>query len=307
MKHFAILFILFLTVQSVFALPPLGERNQTPAGAVYTQDIQNIPVITPLKKWITKWSIKINREIPKRMRKLKNEPTMAVVMASALAAFLYGIFHTLGPGHGKMVVATYFLSNGANMGRGIWVGLQVALSHVGGAIALVLFTDIALRNLLTSPEQQVYWVKLISYGFIIAIGSFMAYQAMQKILHKHENVHTCGHCAKHNHSHKHKKKETLLSWSLGAVPCTGSLLILVYAMAYDVLWLGLFMVISIAIGMAVTMIAIGVICISGKQRIIDHFTENHDKSHVMKGSIELVGSFAIMLIGGILFYSLYTF
>jgi nickel/cobalt exporter len=174
------------------------------------------------------------------------------------------------------------------------VGSQVALSHVGGAVLIVLFTDIALKNIISNPETQALWVKGISYVIIMLIGIFMAFQAIQKMIHTHENVHTCGHCSK-QHNHK-SKKDILLSWAIGAVPCTGSLLILVYAMAYDVLWLGLFMVICIAIGMAITMTAIGMICIAGKKNIIDRISSNKPNSKI-QSSLEFLGASTIIFIG----------
>ena len=150
---------------------------------------------------------------------------------------------------------------------------------------------------MTNPEAEVYWVRLISYGIIIAIGLFMAFQAIRKILHKHENVHSCGHCAKHaNHNHK---KENILSWCVGAVPCTGSLLILVYAMAYDVLWLGFFMVGCIAIGMAITMMLIGFACIAGKKHFVDKVSLNSTGGK-LPSIIELIGASFIVFIGVVL-------
>lgn len=297
MKFFIALFCAFVMVAIASHAQPSLRSEQS-----MRQTQTETSIFTPIKQQITKWSITINREIPKRMKKLKNDPSIAVVFASALAAFLYGILHTLGPGHGKMVVASYFLSNGANITRGAWVGSQVALSHVGGAIIIVLATNIALKQVLTNPEAQVFWVKGVSYGLIIAIGLFMAFQATRKLAHKHENIHTCGHCAQHHHHHK-SKKEALLSWAIGAVPCTGSLLILVYAMAYDVLWLGLFMVICIALGMALTMTIIGIICISGKKKVIDRISADK-KDSKLQPTIELIGALAILFIGSVLLSSL---
>lgn len=289
-----VLVLLVSTIQSSYALPSLTNPEGTKVESTTDHQPSNNSFLTPIKRQITKWSIVINREIPKRMKKLKNNPSVSVIFATAFSAFLYGIFHTLGPGHGKMVVATYFLSNGTNIARGAWVGSQVALSHVGGAVFIVLFTDVALKNIISAPASQAFFVKGISYALIMCIGAFMAFQAICKIVHKHENVHTCGHCAKQHHYKN--QKETLLSWAIGAVPCTGSLLILLYAMAYNVLWLGLFMVFCIAIGMAVAMTVIGIICIAGKQNVIDRMSSRKANSK-LQPSLEFLGSLVIITIG----------
>lgn len=289
------LFVLCISLGISNAIPSLKAPEK-----VNEISVAETSFLTPIKKQIIKLSIMINREIPKRMKELKNNPSISVVVGSAFAAFLYGIVHTLGPGHGKMVVATYFLSHGAHFARGGWVGLQVTLSHVGGAVVIVLLTNITMKSIMTNPEAEVYWIRTVSYGLIIVIGLFMAVQALRKLLHKHDDVHSCGHCSKHsNHNHK---KETFLSWCVGAVPCTGSLLILVYAMAYDVLWLGFFMVGCIAIGMAMTMMVIGLICISGKKHIIDKMSVKKEHSKIQP-TIEFIGACFIIFIGSVLIHT----
>ncbi|MEC8067367.1 MAG: hypothetical protein VXY83_04360 [Pseudomonadota bacterium] len=296
MKYFYLFCaIVLFSTQPVMALPSLSAPSQEQAVIKSSTQKESAGIFAPIQRQITKWSIVINREIPKRMKKLKNNPSWPVVMASILAAFVYGVLHTLGPGHGKMVVASYFLSHGAHFRRGAWVGAQVALSHVGGAVLIVLLTNLALKQVLTQPEMQVFWVKVVSYSLIMLIGVYMAVQAVRKLVHKHESVHSCGHCALHSHSQS-SSKETLLSWAVGAVPCTGSLLILVYAMAYDVLWLGFFMVMCIALGMAMTMTLIGVLCITGKKHVVDKFSGGKTESKLPRW-IELCGALAITFVG----------
>ena len=42
-----------------------------------------------------------------------------VPWALILASFLYGLFHAAGPGHGKVVLASYLLSHRQRVGRGV--------------------------------------------------------------------------------------------------------------------------------------------------------------------------------------------
>ena len=52
-----------------------------------------------------------------------------------------------------------------------------------------------------------------------------------------------------------------LSLGVGLVPCTGAVLILLYAIANDILFAGVLLVVAIAAGMALTMGALGVLSI----------------------------------------------
>ena len=59
-------------------------------------------------------------------------------------AFLYGVLHTLGPGHGKVVVVSYFVSRDARLWRGVLMGVQIAVTHVLSAVALFWLADLAV-------------------------------------------------------------------------------------------------------------------------------------------------------------------
>ena len=67
-----------------------------------------------LRRLIAEIQARVGREINTSLSALKsaeNSPDAMRVWAIALGlAFLYGVFHTIGPGHGKAVVISYFLS-----------------------------------------------------------------------------------------------------------------------------------------------------------------------------------------------------
>lgn len=61
----------------------------------------------------------VNREINRRLIALRDGHGPGVVFACLSIAFLYGVFHALGPGHGKTVIVGYFLGSGGSIGRGV--------------------------------------------------------------------------------------------------------------------------------------------------------------------------------------------
>jgi nickel/cobalt transporter (NicO) family protein len=60
-----------------------------------------------------------NRLIATHMRAIRDGETSVPLLIGAGLAFLYGVVHALGPGHGKLVVVTYFLAHEARVGRGL--------------------------------------------------------------------------------------------------------------------------------------------------------------------------------------------
>ena len=68
-------------------------------------------------------------------------------VAGLVIAFLYGIFHALGPGHGKTVIVGYFLGRGGSIRRGVAMAGWIALSHVVGAVTVVVGLKQAVDDL----------------------------------------------------------------------------------------------------------------------------------------------------------------
>ena len=310
MKALFVLMLLLVCQSMVltsYAIPSLTGGGDTQVESV--QQPTGPAFLLPIRKAFVKWSMVVNREVPKYMGKLKKDPSPAVILSALFMAFMYGVVHTLGPGHGKMVVGTYFLTRGGHFWRGALVGAQVAFSHVIGAVVIVFVTDVALRQILTHPQDQFLWVRAISFGLIILIGIFMLVQALRHAFGA-EHVHTCSHCSHHDHGHGHDHahdhhkhdtgatvRETGLSWAVGLVPCTGSLLILLYAMAHDILILGLLMVFCVAVGMACAMTGIGVLALLGKQHVVDRFSKDSTHGHKWQIGLEVLGAIFIILIG----------
>lgn len=295
--------LFMLSIGSVSAVPSLSAPKTEATKSESSSFLQ------PIKLKIFKWNAEINRQVQKRMKALKDHPTPAVILSAVFAAFLYGVLHTLGPGHGKMVVASYFMTHGARFWRGIFVGAQIAFSHVAGAVFLVLTTDFAMRQILANTDQALYWMRTISFSLIFLIGLYMFWRAWRHAFGK-EVSSSCSHCNHGHHEHdetsqKHQsRREAVMSWIVGAVPCTGSLLILLYSMAHDVLYLGLLMVFFVALGMAVTVTIIGWVCIFGKQHIVDRYFTLGGSGHKLQISLEVLGSVMIMFIGATLFIAI---
>ena len=56
---------------------------------------------------------KINGEMSELTRKIRDEHSKKALFVILLLAFIYGTVHAVGPGHGKMIIFSYFLSKKA--------------------------------------------------------------------------------------------------------------------------------------------------------------------------------------------------
>jgi ABC-type nickel/cobalt efflux system permease component RcnA len=219
-------------------------------------------------------------------------------------AFLYGVVHTLGPGHGKMIVASYFVGRDAQVWRGLGMGLQIAVTHVVSAVVLVWLVDLTFRQMLGGEPAESWWIRLVSFALIAAIGIFMLVRAIRNTFfavqtddHDHEHGHGRDH-ADHHHGHSHDwHSEGALAFLAGLVPCTGAILVMLFALANGIILAGVLMVVSISLGMAITMAAIGVGAIYFRRVLMRVTAEGSRKRYVVRAGLEYAAALLILAVG----------
>ena len=185
----------------------------------------------------------VNREINHSLVAIRDGQGAGVVLAGLVIAFLYGVFHALGPGHGKTVIVGYFLGRGGSIPRGIGMASWIALSHVVGAMAVVGILHLILSFSLVTPVEEMLSLRLVSYGAILLIGLVMLAATVRR--HGRGSGAPChhhghGHHHSHDHAHGHgqvprpgggSREQHLLALAAGFLPCSGAVLILVFAFA----------------------------------------------------------------------------
>jgi nickel/cobalt exporter len=235
----------------------------------------------------------VNREINRRLVAIRDGQGLGVVLAGLVIAFLYGIFHALGPGHGKTVILGYFLGRGGGIPRGVAMASWIALSHVIGAVTVVVVVHAILAEVYVTPVEEMLSLRLASYGAILVIGLAMLASAIRGRRHAH-----AGHSHDHSHGHSHGLSEQrLLAIAAGFLPCSGAILILVFALTNGILLTGLAMTLFIALGMGLTLALIGIASVLAHRQIAQRLPGGER----LAGLLALLGPALITGIGAILF------
>ena len=213
----------------------------------------------------------------------------------AWLAFLYGIFHAAGPGHGKAVISSYLIADGATVTRGIVLSVAAALAQAITAITIVGIAAVILGATAKAMGSTVRWLEIAAYAGIIAFGLMLAWRkgrALLAALHgrspQHDH-HDHGHDHHHHHHHDHVhhgdhahcdhshgpepselKCKDWLKRGLAAVvavglrPCSGAIFILVFALSQGIFAVGVIATFAMAAGTAITVAAIALIAVLGK-------------------------------------------
>ncbi|HVZ02483.1 MAG TPA: sulfite exporter TauE/SafE family protein [Dongiaceae bacterium] len=246
---------------------------------------------------------RINRVINSQLMEIKEGDHPWALWGGLLIGFLYGVFHALGPGHGKTVIVGYFLGRQAHPLRGIAMASWISLAHVIGAIVIVTVVHFILAESLASPVDEVDGLRVFSYAAILLIGIGMLVSALRGGGHAHDH----GHDHDHDHDlHEHgahcahvpasHKEQGILGFAAGFIPCSGAILILVFALTNGIVLSGIAMTLAIAVGMAITLSIMGVTSILVRHQIVLRLPE----STIASRAFSLFGPVLVTLIGAVL-------
>lgn len=275
---------------------------------------------------IAGWQRQINRYLARQLQATTGQGGFGAAFTVVLASFIYGVLHAAGPGHGKMVVASYFTAKDAPLRRGILMGSVIATTQAVVAIVMVAVLALLLQGSQLEIIDRTVLLEVVSYGLILAIGLYMTYGAVTgKATCGHDHSADHGHAQHHDSHHGHSHgpdptaKETWLArtagrWlgprgeviAIGIVsgvrPCTGSILVLLFAAANGVFILGIVASFMMAAGVAITISVLGIGAIVLRRSVSGQADEELNPTRVFLGrALSVAGSLAVALMGGLLF------
>jgi len=93
-------------------------------------------------------------------------------------SFAYGVFHALGPGHGKAVLTAYVLANRETVKNGALLALLSAFLQALVAIALVGIAAGVLNVSGLALTRATWWLEIASYAMMVALGAWLVFRQM---------------------------------------------------------------------------------------------------------------------------------
>jgi ABC-type nickel/cobalt efflux system permease component RcnA len=266
------------------------------------------PEATGVFGWLFAKQAEFYRSLSNLIRAMKADGS--AVWALLGVSFLYGVFHAVGPGHGKAVISSYIVANDETWRRGVALSFASALLQAAVAVALVGIAAALLGATAKAMGDTVRWIELASYLLITALGAKLLWSKGQALLaalrsrqrghsappalagapagvtpHAHDHTHhheNHAHSPAHHHhhddhcGHAHGPEPAALAgqggwwrgvtaiFAVGLRPCSGAILVLVFALAQGLFWAGIAATFAMGLGTAIAVAVIATLAVSAK-------------------------------------------
>jgi nickel/cobalt exporter len=258
--------------------------------------------------WVAQQQQSFYAALTGALGRLKTDNTAFWVLGGL--SFLYGIFHAAGPGHGKVVVSSYVLANERQLRQGVLLSFVSAMLQSVVAVVFIGVTAAGLAMTSAAMGDAANWIGIASYVLVALLGLWLIARKLFKLGghdhrhdHKRARAHLYGedehaHPGLLNHDHDHDRddahdeapghrhvvtasdargdwrEQLAVVLAVGLRPCSGALVVLVFALSQGLLAAGIAAVFLMGLGTAITVatlasLAVGAKSLAGRLTLID--------------------------------------
>jgi len=255
----------------------------------------------------------LNQALSRELRRFRQGEVAGPAMGVAWIAFLYGVLHAIGPGHGKLVVSSLFLAREARLGTAVAVSGAVSLLQTLSAIAIVSVVTLALGRSGFDVLRDSRHIELVSYGLITAIGLTMLAAAVRELwTHRHGATGRGG---------DERQLGPLdaggtgpgpaigaggrvsggLVLATGLTPCASAVIMLLFALGQGVFLVGIAASLVMAVGMGLTVSLVGILAVLARRGTVRATSSARGVAPWVKEGLGVLGAAAIACLGLVLF------
>jgi len=229
------------------------------------------------------WQYQLNSFISTNIRSLNDENSLSTSLMIVGVAFVYGLIHAIGPGHGKALVALYFTSNKSDYKKAFKMGYMISMIHAFSALIFTFGIFFILKTMFRKNFNEFSEMAMqISAVMIIGVGMYLIYEAYSGRKHKEK------------HLKKSSKSEMAVAFSAGIVPCPGVMTIVLFCVVLQQYTLGILSAIAMSIGMGLTISVAGILSIAFGKKTNGLLNE---RAYIL----EMIGGILVLSLGIILF------
>lgn len=282
------------------------------------------------------WQRDLTRSISQLLGLAHEHPLKALFYVSA-ASISYGFLHAIGPGHGKVIMVSYLSTHPTKVKTSLMLSISAALLQALVAIVLVSALLFVLETSMREVNSKASYLIDASFVAMILLGLHLAWKSIRDFLkqkanakvHNHEHSHDHSH-DEHSHSHEHSHDEHSHSHdhacgcghkhhaspddidqaknlkdylgivlSIGIRPCSGALLVLIFAKSLGIYWLGMIGAIAMGMGTGAAISFLAFVSIKGGA-LLRRFLKPTSKASHWRELILKLGAASFICVMGVI-------
>jgi len=312
--------------------------------------------------WVAAWQSSFYRLLTDSIEAMKESGSAPWLLIGL--SFGYGVFHAVGPGHGKAVVSSYMMANEATAKRAIALSFAASAVQATTAVVLVLVGAVVLNLSSIALSRSVETIEIGAYALVTALGAVLTWRKILRPLlrragerrragaapaslsaasvahadghaghahHHHDHDHDHHHHGHHHHGHGHDhhhhdaaeaeacgcghvhaldpatvaqassvREMAAAVFSIGLRPCSGAVIVLVFAMAQGLPAAGILSAYAMGLGTAITVSALALAAVGAKGLAVRLAGPDSRLAGRVHATIEGGGALLVLVLGAIL-------
>lgn len=305
----------------------------------------------PVFAWIAAWQSSFYRLLTDSIAEMKASGAAPWLLIGL--SFGYGVFHAVGPGHGKAVISSYMMANEATARRALGLSFAASAVQATTAVVLVLVGALVLNLSSIALSRSVETIEVVAYALVTALGAVLVWRKVVLPLarrrsslrpavasagagtgpdhapgdrhhHRHHEGGHHQHVHQHDHHHDHGHDEACgcghvhaldpavvaqagtfremaaAVLSIGLRPCTGAVIVLVFAIAQGLPAAGILSAYAMGLGTAVTVSVLALAAVGAKGLAIRLSGPESLLAARIHTGIEAVAALMVLLLGALL-------
>jgi ABC-type nickel/cobalt efflux system permease component RcnA len=244
-------------------------------------------------------------EKPHELWQLLIERDRGLLILLVLAAG-FGAAHALTPGHGKTLVAAYLIGERGTVWHALYLGLITTLTHTGAVLlaALILWLCYSGESRQMPPSFE-RLMRLVGGMVVAGFGLWLVTRRLAgKADHVHFGDHSHGHGhgygeGEHSHSHGDFKWGSLsvLGITGGMIPCTDAIVLLLMAIANNMLDVALPLLLAFSAGLATVLVGIGIGVVYARRHGLEESKWQSERLRKLIGALPMFSAILVTLLG----------
>jgi len=288
-----IFFILLLCLSPVFL-----EAQGNPFTGTPSSEIRSTPLpLLPLPPEFREFQRSLHQTMVDFLR--DSQENSALLFAFFIITIIYGVFHSLLPGHQKALVVAYFLSRQAPLRQALWTGLLLAFAHLMSSLGLYLGMWLVrtlsenFTSLNEASEVVARVFQTLSLVGVLVLALFLIKESWESILQRLQQkglmevaqLMNIPHQEDEHWNRQSQKNLMGILFLASVVPCPGTLLVLVFSFSLQAHALGILAALGISLGVGLVLGLISLFTI---------LAQRQGKKLIKQGSLETLAALVQM-------------